>query len=153
MKVLIFLHVLGAVLFIGNIITAVFWKVKAELGKDVLHTHKVVKNVMLADYFFTLPGIILLIVTGNLMAHSAGYSMVELNWVNVSQALFILTGLIWAVVLLPNQRKMIKESEKSIPQGQFTPAFKRASRVWDVWGTIAIVVPLFVLYLMLAKPF
>ncbi|GAA0379721.1 DUF2269 domain-containing protein [Bacillus horti] len=153
MKILIFLHVLGAVMFLGNVITAAFWKIRAERGKDIAHIHKAVKNVMFADYVFTLPGIILLIITGNLMAFQAGYAMMEWNWVTVSQGLFILTGLLWVIILLPNQRKMIKESEKSISLGQLTPSYKKASRIWDVCGSLANLIPLVVLYLMLAKPF
>lgn len=149
---LIFLHVLGAIMFIGNVATAAFWKIKAERGRDINHIHKVVKNVMLADFIFTLPGILLIIITGAVMSAQLGYTQLEFNWLTLSLGLFILTGLLWVIVLLPNQRKMIKESAKSIGVGELTPAYRKASIVWDVCGTMATIIPLIVLYLMLAKP-
>lgn len=153
MKILIFLHVLGAVLLIGNVITAAFWKLKSEAERDLAHLHKIVKNVMLADFMFTLPGILLIIIPGVIMSHQLGYSFTEFTWLTLSLGLFALTGIVWLLVLLPKQRQMIKESKKSMEEGQLTTGYKKASRVWDIWGTVAIILPLAVLYLMVAKPF
>ncbi len=68
--------------------------------------HASVKNVMLADYVFTIPGLILLAVTGGLMAERAGYAMSGFHWLTLSLALFAMTGAIWAAVLLPLQRML-----------------------------------------------
>jgi uncharacterized membrane protein len=153
MGVLIFLHVLGAVLFLGNVITAAFWKVMAERGKDWAHLSRVARNVMLADYWFTLPGVIMLLATGHIMASLKGYSFAELNWMTASEGLFALSGVIWAVILIPAQRKMMKESTISAAQGNLTMAYRKASRTWDLFGTLVVILPLCVLYLMLVKPF
>jgi len=153
MKMLLFLHVLGAVLFLGNIITAAFWKVSAERGKDLTHLRRVARNVMTADYFFTLPGVVMLIATGHIMASLRGYPLTELNWMTASEGLFVASGLIWVAVLIPAQRKMIKETAVSEAAGALTAAYRKASRTWDIFGTLVIVIPLAVLYLMLAKPF
>ncbi|WP_409340730.1 DUF2269 family protein [Paenibacillus sp. MBLB4367] len=153
MGVLIFLHVLGAVLFLGNVITAAFWKLSAERGNDLAHLRRVARNVMLADYWFTLPGVVLLLATGHIMASLKGYSLAELSWMTVSEALFALSGLIWAAVLIPAQRRMIKESALPGTIADLSASYRKASRRWDVFGTIVIVIPLFVLYLMLVKPF
>lgn len=67
MNVLLFLHILGAVIFLGNIVTAAFWKIRADIKRDPKFIHHTVKNVMLADFIFTLPGLILIIVPGILM--------------------------------------------------------------------------------------
>ena len=40
----------------GNIITAAFWKIRADLKGDPAEVHNTVKNVLLADMVFTLPG-------------------------------------------------------------------------------------------------
>lgn len=153
MGVLIFLHVLGAVLFLGNVITAAFWKLMAERGNDLAHLSRVTKNVMLADYWFTIPGVILLLATGHIMGSMSGYSFAELNWMTASEGLFALSGVIWGAILIPAQRKMMKESTISAAQGSLTIAYRKASRTWDMFGTLVVILPLFVLYLMLVKPF
>ncbi|MFD0696034.1 DUF2269 family protein [Paenibacillus sp. GCM10027628] len=150
---LLFLHVLGAVLFLGNIITGAFWKVRAHYGKQDLQTiHLTVKNIMLADYVFTVPGILLLLIPGHLMAFRLGYSLMEWNWVSVALLLFSISGILWLFILLPLQRKMIRFSEESLRFGKQTEAYRKVSKKWDVYGTIATIIPLITLVLMIWKP-
>lgn len=150
---LLFLHVLGAVLFLGNIVTGAFWKVRAHYGKqDLMAIHLTVKNIMLADYVFTVPGIVLLLIPGHLMAAQLGYSLLTWNWVTASLLLFSLSGLLWLFILLPLQRKMIRFSEDSLKAGRQTEAYKQVSKKWDVYGTIGTILPLISLVLMIWKP-
>ncbi|WP_159883650.1 DUF2269 domain-containing protein [Paenibacillus puerhi] len=153
MGILVFLHVLGAMMFIGNILTAAFWKLKAERTGDISYIHRVTRNVMTADYWFTLPGIALILLTGHILAIRAGYALTEWNWVSVSEGLFALSGLIWLLVLLPAQKKMIRESGSSVEAGSLNASYRKASRLWDGFGTVVTLIPLAVLYLMLNKPF
>ncbi|AJY77803.1 membrane protein [Paenibacillus beijingensis] len=152
MSLYLFLHLLGAVLLVGNIITAAFWKIRADMKGDLAVIHSAAKNVMLADFLFTIPGIILIIVTGNLMAIEAGYSLSGFSWVTLSQALFILTGVIWVVLLLPLQRSMIRHSAKALETGALHGAYRKASLIWAIFGTVATLLPVVILYLMIHKP-
>lgn len=149
MKPLIFIHTISAILFIGNIMTAAFWKMKAEFTKDETHVHKTVKNIMLADYIFTIPSTIGLLGSGFLLAFQSNYSLQEINWLTVSIGLFILTGVIWLSLLLPLQRKMMKYSGTQFNDKKYW----KISRTWDVIGTISVLLPVIILYLMIAKPF
>ncbi len=152
MKLLIFLHVLGVILFLGNIITAAFWKVRAEVKKDLRLLHETVKNVMLADYIFTLPGIALILISGHRMAYLSGYSIFDVKWLAISYSLFILTGLIWLFILLPSQYAMIKHSKQSIENGALIQSYKKASMIWNIFGIIATLIPIIILFFMLLKP-
>ncbi|GGH71573.1 membrane protein [Compostibacillus humi] len=149
MKPLIFIHTISAILFIGNIMTAAFWKMKAEFTKDETHVHRTVKNIMLADYIFTIPSTIGLLGSGFLLAFQSNYSLQEINWLTVSIGLFILTGVIWLSLLLPLQRKMMKYSGTPFNDKKYW----KISRTWDVIGTISVLLPVNILYLMIAKPF
>lgn len=151
MKILLFLHLFGAVIFLGNIITAAFWKIRADLKGDPAAIHSTVKNVLLCDFIFTLPGLVLMIVSGSLMAIQAGYSMTEFNWLTLSILLFSLTGILWLAVLLPLQRSMIRHSAQALESGVITDAYRRASHYWAVSGTVATLLPIVILYLMIAK--
>ncbi|WP_339329330.1 DUF2269 family protein [Cohnella caldifontis] len=107
---------------------------------------------MLADFAFTIPGILLLIVTGALMAERAGYSLAGFNWLTLSLALFALTGVIWAVLLLPLQRSMIRLSAQALEKGSLPEGYRKASLSWAVFGTLAVLLPVVILYLMVSKP-
>ncbi|MEK6991081.1 DUF2269 family protein [Paenibacillus sp. FSL K6-1566] len=153
MTVWLFLHITGSVLFVGNIITAAFWKVRADIEGNPSHIHRTAKNVMLADYVFTLPGLLLLIVSGIVMAGRSGFGIGGMNWLTASLVLFGVTGLIWGGVLIPLQKSMIRHSRHSVESGAVTAGYKKASRYWAIFGTIATLLPLAILYFMVSKPF
>jgi uncharacterized membrane protein len=153
MSLWLMLHIAGVILFVGNIITAAFWKTRADLQKNCVVIHSTVKNVMLADYVFTLPGIILIVVSGIMMAVKSGMSMSGMNWLTLSLIMFSITGLVWIVVLIPLQRAMIRHSAKSMVSGSINEAYIRASRYWTVFGIAATLFPVVILYLMITKGF
>jgi uncharacterized membrane protein len=69
----------------------------------------------------------------------------------ISLLLFVLAGLIWLFILLPNQQRMIRESQLSVEKGELTQRYKKASRTWDVFGIIAALIPVVILFFMLTK--
>ncbi|MFC5471110.1 DUF2269 family protein [Cohnella suwonensis] len=153
MNVWLTLHVIGVVLFLGNIVTAAFWKIRADATKDAAVVHQAVKNVMLADYVFTLPGLVLLIASGNAMAVKADLPMSGLNWLTASLVLFAITGVIWIAFLLPLQRAMIRHSAASLASGTLSQAYKNASRNWAIFGIAATLIPIVILYFMISQDF
>src|SRR6266540_741565 len=58
------LHVLGAVLFLGNIIVTGFWMLLAERNGNEPSIRFAAIGVNWADVFFTAPGVILLLGNG-----------------------------------------------------------------------------------------
>lgn len=149
MRILVALHVLGAVLFVGNIITAAFWKLMAEREGNPQVIASAAKRVMAADYWFTIPGIVLLLSSGHVLMAQGGYSLLSFSWISLAYGMFILSGVLWMVVLLPAQRAMIRHSQN----GQLGAEYNKASNTWNLWGTVATVLPLVTLYLMVVKPF
>ncbi|ANE45574.1 membrane protein [Paenibacillus swuensis] len=146
-------HLVGVLLFVGNIITAAFWKIRADLSGNAAIIHHTVKHVMLADYVFTLPGLVLIVTSGVIMAVRANFPMSGLSWLTVSLVLFAVSGLIWLALLLPLQRALIHHSAQSIEEGHITSAYRKASRNWAIFGITSTVLPLVILYLMVTKGF
>ena len=62
------LHILSVVLFLGNIITGVFWKVHADRSGDLRARAQALDGIIQSDRWFTLPGVLAIIVTGVLLA-------------------------------------------------------------------------------------
>ena len=151
MKVWLILHVVGVVMLLGNIVTAAFWKARADLGGSVEDIYKTVRGVMVADYFFTVPGVAMILISGHVMADKAGYDLFSWSWIGISYMLFILTGVIWGVLLLPLQRRMIKEAKRSLSSGRPNNEYRRYSAIWNVAGIFATLLPIAVLVLMISK--
>ncbi|WP_028778070.1 DUF2269 family protein [Shimazuella kribbensis] len=148
----LFLHLTGALLSIGNFIVTAFWKIRADRKKNPTIIHNTVKNVMLADYVFTLPGTILILVSGLVMAVKAHLPMSGFNWLTLSLILFGITGALWLFLLIPLQRKMIQISAQLIENNQVEAEYKRVSFFWAVFGIIATVLPIGIMFIMLSKP-
>ena len=144
-------HLLGVVLVVGNAVTAAFWKIRADAQRVPAVIHSAARNVMLADYVFTLPGLVLLVVSGIVMAVRADWPMNGWNWLTVSIALFAITGILWAALLIPLQRAMIRHSAEAVASGRIPAAYDRVSRIWAIGGTAATLLPVVILYLMVAK--
>ena len=146
-------HLLGVVLLVGNIATAAFWKVRADAQREPVVMYYAARNVMIADYCFTLPGIALIVASGIVMAVRADWPMMGLNWLTVSLLLFAITGVVWGAVLIPLQRAMIRHSAAAVASGIIPEAYGRASRLWAIFGIAATLLPIVILYLMVAKSF
>lgn len=153
MNLLLFMHITGALLFVGNIVTAAFWKIRADATRNPVVIHEAAKNVMLADYVFTLPGLALLIGSGVSMAVRSGSFQSGFNWLTLSLILFAVTGILWLGILIPLQRGMIRHSKRSVDSGIVSSEYRKASLYWAVFGTITTLLPVVIMYLMIAKSF
>ena len=112
-KMLVFLHVFGAVIFLGNIIVSAMWMANAKKTMDTMVIHFAVRMVQRADMIFTVPGILLILVPGILTLGPWG-GFGHASWAELALALFLVTGIIWAVILLPLQRRMIRVTSEAV---------------------------------------
>ena len=66
----LFLHIAGAVIFLGNIIVTGAWMLMAERTNISRVIHFSAKAVIRADFLFTLPGVLLVLINGLIMAYA-----------------------------------------------------------------------------------
>jgi len=59
-----FLHLLGVVLLVGNIIVTALWKTLADRSGNPATVAFAQRTVALADWVFTLPGVLLVLIGG-----------------------------------------------------------------------------------------
>ncbi len=150
-----FLHIAGAVIFLGNIIVTAAWMIMAERTRSVQVIHFSAKAVLRADLLFTLPGVLLILINGFVMVFTrwGGRAVLyDLSWVSVALALFTASGIIWVGVLIPAQHRMAVFSDPSEYPDSPPSEFFSALRQWYFWGALAIALPLCSLYLMVNKP-
>ncbi|CAM4486771.1 DUF2269 family protein [Paenibacillus tarimensis] len=151
MNLWLVLHLIGAVLFIGNILITAFWKVSADRSGNPDVIVLATRSVIRADLVFTLPGISLLLFSGHMMIEERGYSLWEWSWLTAAYLLFLTSGILWLGVLVPAQRQMLRLAQQSFTSGILCDDYRLASRRWNIGGTAATVLPLLVLLLMVVK--
>jgi len=152
MNLWLFIHLAGVVLLLGNSFTSAFWKIRSDAAGDPKQAYRTAKNIMIADYIFTLPSIAMILISGHVLAARGGHSVLEWNWLGLSYGLFALSGVIWMAALLPAQMRMIRQGKISCERHTITPAYRQASRIWNVFGVAATLTPLAAMVLMIWKP-
>ena len=146
------LHVVSVVLFLGNIITGVFWKVHADRGRDLRAREQSLDGIIASDRMFTMPGVFLIIITGVWMSFVGDIHMLKTDWVLWSIVLFGISGAVFGARVGPLQKKLLANVRAGIA-GQWNEAeYDRLSRGWQSWGWIATGAPLVAVFLMVFKP-
>ncbi len=144
------LHVFGVVVFLGNMIVTAVWKGRADRQDDLLVLQYAQRLVTFTDLVFTSTGAMLVAVTGILLAFRL--DAWDQRWIMEGLGVFVLSGVIWAVVLIPTQNKQ-RALLSGLGEGEDIPAeYSRLAKRWMIWGVVAIVLPLHALITMIIKP-
>jgi uncharacterized membrane protein len=146
------LHVLSVVLFLGNIITGVFWKYHADRGADLRARAQALDGIIMSDRWFTLPGVALIIITGVALAMTERLPILRTHWLFLALILFGVSGIAFQFFVAPLQKKLLANVRAGLA-GQWNESEYRAlSRRWQWWGAVATLTPVGSLFLMVTKP-
>lgn len=146
------IHVLAVVIFLGNIIIGIFWKLRADRSGDPRIIAHTMAGIIGADRWFTVPAAILLVVFG---FGAAGIGRVSLAspWIAWSILLIVISALAFMVKLAPLQRRILAVARAAVDGGELDAAmYARLSSSWALWGSVATIAPLIALVLMVFKP-
>ncbi len=150
------LHVLGAVLFVGNLVVTAAWMTWAAQRKDANIIAFASTSVNRADEWFTSPGVLLLLING--LVISAAFTgdwlgFLRTPWILAGFILLFLTGGLYGAILRRYQVKMARLSSDAAQGGTAVPPeFFTVLRKWSIVGGLATILPLLALYFMVAKP-
>jgi uncharacterized membrane protein len=139
------------IIFLGNIITGVFWMRFAMKTKDVKIISHSMKGVIKSDQLFTIPGIILITAGGLGQAIYANIPLLRTGWIFWSLIMFSLSGIFYSWKVGPLQKKIYRYTlpEK---QNEFNwTNFKKMYAQWEIWGAMATLTPLAALVMMVLK--
>lgn len=144
------IHIISAFLLFGTGLGSAFYKWLADRNGNVEHIAITNKHVVIADYLFTTPTIIIQPVTGMWMAHLAQIPLTS-PWIALSLALYVFAGLCWLPVVYL-QIKMQKLAEQAaIAKSSLPKAYRRMARIWFWLGVPAFVAIMLVIALMVYK--
>jgi len=144
------IHIIAAIIFLGNITIAPFWKNHAERSKDRLKILEAWEGIIRADKFFTMPGVILLLIFGIGAAAHLKYNFIETGWIFYSIILYLISGAVFMAKLVPLQKKIAAFAKD---ESTFNwDDYKKLTKQWDVWGSVATLAPWVAVILMVIKP-
>lgn len=145
------LHILGAVLFLGNIIVTGWWKVMADRTRDARIVAFAQRQVTLTDYVFTLGGVLIVLGSGLANVGLHGLSYAANPWLAWGTGLFVASGVIWGLILVPLQTRLGRLARGFAADGAIPAEYWRLCRAWNFWGVVATLLPVSVLYYMVFK--
>jgi uncharacterized membrane protein len=93
------IHILSATLLFGTGLGSAFYKWRSDKSAELPAIAVTNKNVVLADWLFTTPAIIVQPLSGLFLSYQQGYSVTE-SWLLISIVLFIIAGLCWLPVVV-----------------------------------------------------
>ncbi len=147
------LHILGAALLIGNALVMAVWLTVAGFSQSDPAKRRAARVVNLGDAWFTVPGVILLLLNGLAMV-GARYGGLDVftttGWITAGVVLLTLTGIIWAFRLVPAQLALYRLAAADGPLD--VEAFRGVLSRWYLWGVIATALPLLAVFVMTTKP-
>ena len=147
------LHVAAVVIFLGNLVTGIFWKMHADRTGDPSIVRHTIAGLIGADRWFTIPGVVLILVGGFGAAVVGGLPLLRTPWILAGIILFTISGIAYMARVVPLQRAMLNLARTGTESGKFDwGGYRSLSRQWNVWGTVALLTPALAMIAMIAKP-
>jgi uncharacterized membrane protein len=145
------LHILSSTLLFGTGLGSAFYMFFASRTRDPRVVATVVRHVVIADWLFTTPTVILQPLTGFYLVHLAGFPLSS-PWIFWSLVLYVVAGAAWLPVVWM-QIRMRDQAATAVREGTELPAqYWRYLRAWVALGVVAFLALVVVFYLMVAKP-
>jgi uncharacterized membrane protein len=150
-QILQYIHIVSSTLLFGTGLGTAFHGLLAYRTKDPRVIAAVGRSVVLADWLFTAPAVIVQPITGLAMASIAGWPLTS-GWLGLSILLYIFVGACWLPVVWL-QIKMRRLACKSLETGTPLPKhYYSYLRIWFLLGWPAFTAVLAIFYLMIVKP-
>lgn len=144
------IHLVAVILFLGNIITGLFWKAHADKSRNVRIIAHTMAGIIRSDRWFTIPGVIVITAAGFAGAIQGGLPLLRTGWILWSLVAFTLSGIAFAWKVAPLQRELVTMASN---ETSFDWTLYRArSLQWELWGAFATITPMIAVVLMVLKP-
>ena len=146
------LHILSSFLLFGTGLGSAFYKWMADRSGDIHTIATTNRHVVLADWLFTTPTVVLQPLTGIWLAKILGIPLTT-PWIAWSLALYLLAGACWLpVVALQIRMRRMAEHARDTDQ-PLPAAYWRDAKRWFWLGWPAFIAILIVVFLMVLKPY
>jgi uncharacterized membrane protein len=139
------LHVVGAVLLVGNVTVTGFWAAFLYMQRTSMSFRPVARAILWTDLLFTAGGAALLTFSGIQLILARGYPFWDTPWLVRGVGSLALSTLLWLVVLIPDQFRLERMSPND-PAG-----LRRVFLRWSLVGWTSTALLFYSLWAMVKK--
>lgn len=150
------LHMVGIILFMGNIIITGWWKTMADKTGNPKIIAFAQRQVTLTDWIFTFGGVLMVLAGGFGMVFTMNTDMMseihQVRWLWWGYHLFLISGIIWVLILIPLQIALARMAKVFAVTEDIPDRYWLYSKLWLWFGILATVIPMANVYWMVVKP-
>ena len=144
-------HILSATILFGTGLGTAFFMWRADRSADVAAIAATARTVVLADWLFTLPAIVVQPLTGVWLIVEVGYGFTE-TWLIAAYLLYLVVGACWLPVVWLQLKMRDLAAAAFADDARLPPLYHRYMRIWFALGWPAFVAVVATFYLMVARP-
>jgi uncharacterized membrane protein len=138
-------HILSATVLFGTGMGTAFFMLKAYLSQDDQAMRVTTNSVVMADWLFTTPAVVLQLVTGLWLTSRLGIAY-DSSWFVAVLSLYLFVGLCWVPVVWIQIR-----IRNLIADGRPRDDYQNLMLVWIALGIPAFAAVIVIFYLMVSK--
>lgn len=149
--ILKWIHIVSSTILFGTGVGSAFYLFMANREKNIASIYFATRHVVIADWLFTTPAIIVQLITGAILVHLGGHSYSD-QWIMWGLILYFFAGacwlpVVWMQIRMRDMAKAALENKTDLPA-----RYWKMDRWWIILGTLAFPAVMIVFYLMVAKP-
>lgn len=138
-------HILSATVLFGTGLGTAFFMFRAWRSRNTDAMLVTARNVVLADWVFTTPAVVVQLVTGLWLTNHLNIAIDSL-WFKLVIGLYVLVGACWLPVVWIQTRV-----RNLLAQGAMRTEYRKLMRAWTALGVPAFASVLALFYLMVSK--
>jgi uncharacterized membrane protein len=145
------IHILSSTLLFGTGLGSAFYKWMADRGGDLNAMAKTNRTVVIADWLFTTPTVIIQPVSGFWLVYILGFPL-DQAWIVITLVLYIIAGGCWLPVVWLQIRMRDLASDAIANNQTLDDRYHRYARLWFWLGVPAFISMVVIYFLMVFKP-
>lgn len=145
------IHLLSSTLLFGTGLGTAFFMLRANVSKDISTLKSTTSSVVLADWLFTTPSVIIQPLSGYYLMKTANFAFDSL-WFYLVVGLFTVAGVCWIPVVII-QVKLNAIAQNVYAWDGLDRRYFKLYKIWMGLGVPAFLAVLVLFYLMVFKPF
>lgn len=143
------LHILGTVLIFGTGIGTAFFLLMAYRSRDLDAIRVTARHVVIADWLFTAPAVVVQPMTGAVMMRMLAVP-IDSAWFAAVAGLYVLTGCCWIPVVVI-QHRLHALASAALSYDALPAQFHRLMRWWIGLGVAAFSAVMIIVWLMVTR--
>lgn len=149
--VLKLIHIISSTVIFGTGVGTAFCMFAANRTKNVSNIYFATKHVVIADWIFTTPAVLIQLVTGIRLIEITEHSFTD-PWIVKALFLYFFAGacwipVVWMQIVMRDMAKIAMEQDQELPK-----RYWKFDRWWIILGSLAFPAVMIIFYLMVFKP-